>query len=287
MEIRQQHIVPKGIENIRLSDYAPTIFKDFIPSRKGIKKAIEKGAFRVNGELGKTGTWIKEGQCIELIELDKKVGKVFRLPLTIVYEDTDLALINKPAGIMVNGNSFRTIENALPFNLASSTSLDALMQPKVVHRLDAATNGLLLVAKTRTAQIHLGQQFEQHTIQKTYKAVTVGHLPDEQGLIDRPVDEKTAITRYKVIQKVNSVHRGNLTLVELYPQTGRRHQLRKHLAGLCCPILGDQLYGKEGAVLKGKGLFLSAIGLKFEHPKSGEILEFKIKEPNKFGRLMK
>lgn len=286
MKIQQKHIVPKGIEAVRLSDYAPAVFSAFIPSRKGIKKAIDRGAFRVDGQLGKTGTWIKEGQCIELLEIEQKARKVFKLLLEIIYEDQDLALLYKPAGFMVNGNSFQTIENALAFNLRPSTALDRLAQPRVVHRLDAATTGLLLVAKTRTAQIDLGQQFEQHSIQKIYRAVVVGHLA-EQGLIDSPVDKKGAITKFKTIKKVNSIHRGNLTLVELYPQTGRRHQLRKHLAGLDCPILGDLLYGKEGEVLKGKGLFLCAVGLIFKHPKTLELLTFRVSEPNKFERLMK
>lgn len=286
MIIKQKHIVPKGIEGIRLSDYAPAVFVGFIPSRKGIKKAIERGAFRVDGQQGKTGTWIKEGQLIELLELEKKPGKLFKLPLTIVFEDADLALINKPAGVMVNGNSFQTIENALLFNITESTALDSLAQPRVVHRLDAVTSGLLLVAKTRAAQIDLGQQFEQRTIQKIYRAVVVGHPPDE-GLIDALIDQKSAVTNYKIIKKANSVYRGDLALLELYPQTGRRHQLRKHLAGLGFPILGDQLYGKEGEVLRGKGLFLCAVGLSFVHPKNRELLKFRIAEPNKFERLMK
>ncbi|MCP4437667.1 MAG: RluA family pseudouridine synthase [Aureispira sp.] len=286
MIAKYKHIVPEGTLKTRLSDYAPAVFVDYIPSRKGVKKAIDRGAFRVDGQLGKTGTWITEGQCIELLELEKSTKKVFKLPLEVVYEDAFFAVINKPAGVMVNGNSFRTIENALPFNLKPSQELDALTNPRVVHRLDSATSGLLLVAKTRSAHMHLGQQFEQHSIQKIYKAVTVGH-PTEKGEIKTSVDQKQALTNYKTLEKVDSKFHGALALLELYPKTGRTHQLRIHLASLDCPILGDQLYGEEGKILKGKGLFLCAVGLRFEHPKSGLSMDFEIAEPNKFRRFMK
>jgi len=283
---KHKHIVPKGTVRARLSDYAPKVFVDYIPSRKGVKKAINRGAFWVDGKLGKTGTWIEEGQCIELLEVEKAAKKVFKLSLEVVYEDAFLAVINKPAGLMVNGNSFRTIENALTFNLKPSEELDALPNPRVVHRLDSATSGLLLVAKTRSAHMHLGQQFEQHSIQKIYRAISVGH-PVGKEEINSPVDQKQAVTQYKILEKTDSKYHGALALIELYPKTGRTHQLRIHLASLGCPILGDPLYGEEGKVLKGKGLFLCAVGLQFEHPKSGLPMDFKIAEPNKFGRFMK
>jgi RluA family pseudouridine synthase len=278
------HIVPPQLSPQRLSDYLCGVF-EALPSRKSVKKAIKKGRVFINDKLAHTGDWVQEGQIIQLAEEQAIAHKVFRLPLEILYEDAHLAVVFKPAGYMVNGNAFQTIERALPFNLKPSTLADAYPLPKAVHRLDRPTSGLLIIAKTARSHQALGAQFEHKTIQKQYQAIAIGQLP-LAGTINTPVDGKEAQTSYEVIEIVPSLRSGQLSLVRLYPQTGRTHQLRKHLAGLGCPILGDALYGIEGLVLQHKGLFLTAVGLQFTHPISQQELVFELPTPHKFTALM-
>ena len=145
------HVVPEGIGSVRFSDYAIEIFT-IIPSRNGIKKAIKRGDFLIDGVKAETGTWVKPGQLITLNESAVELP-VYRMVLPIVYEDNFIAVVNKPAGITVSGNRFKTVENTLPFNLMKSSAEDALKRSGPVHRLDSPTSGLLLVAKTRQARI--------------------------------------------------------------------------------------------------------------------------------------
>ncbi len=285
MIIRQTHIVPKNVEAIRLSDYVVGIFPQ-IPSRKGVKKAIKAGAIYVDGKHGNTGDWVSAGQKIELVELDKKPPKIYELDLPVIYEDNQIAVIHKPAGIVVSGNQFHTIQNALLHNLKISKAVDAYKLPRPVHRLDHATSGLLLIAKTTSAHIEISQQFENKTIQKKYQAVIIGKLANENGIIEAPIEGKSAITKYQVKQKSPSLKTSHLSLVDLYPLTGRTHQLRIHLANLGCPILGDKLYHGDKPLLQGKGLFLCAVELSFEHPLNKEKMNFRIDAPNKFAYRM-
>lgn len=275
----QKHIAQPDTAS-RLSDYAVGIF-EAIPTRKGVKKAIKKGAIYVNGEVGNTGTWVRKGDEVVLYDLDESPSKVYEFDLPIVFEDEDIAVINKSGGIAVSGNFFKTVQNALPYNLTKSKAIDALSIPRPVHRIDAATCGLLLIAKTKSAHLHLSKQFEQKTIQKQYQAIAIGQLP-ERGQIDTPIDGKPSTTVYETIEVVPSLKNEFLTFVNLYPITGRTHQLRKHLAEINHPILGDKLYGKEGLILWKKGLFLCAMALKFQHPKTGEPIQIRIEPPNKF-----
>lgn len=278
------HIVPRLERKQRLSDYLCGVL-EALPSRKSVKNAIKKGRIYVDGQRAYTGDWVQEGQEIKLLEDRAIHNKIFSLPLEILYEDDYLAIIIKPAGYIVNGNAFQTIERALPFNISLSQKADAYQEAKAVHRLDRPTSGLLVVAKTATAHQCLGAQFENKTIEKHYQAIAIGQLPPS-GSIDSPVDGKAAYTRYQVSQTVPSLKNGHLSLVDLYPQTGRTHQLRQHLASVGCPILGDALYGIEGLILKHKGLFLRAVGLEFIHPITDKKLAFNLPTPNKFVALL-
>lgn len=274
----------KTTEQTRLSDYAIGIF-DTIPTRKGIKKAIKKGAIYVNGAVGQTGTWIVSGDVLVLYDLEERLPKTFEFDLLVMFEDDDLAVINKPGGIPVSGNFYKTVQNALPYNLKVTTAVDALRIPRPVHRLDAATCGLVLIAKTKSAHLHLSKQFENKTIQKRYQAIATGKL-SLKGRIETPIDEKASITDFETVRVVPSLKNEFLTLVNLYPITGRTHQLRKHLAMLNRPILGDKLYGQEGLILWKKGLFLCAVELNFTHPKTGAATQILIEPPNKFGLIL-
>lgn len=204
-------------------------------------------------------------------------------PLTVLFEDDHLAAVHKPAGILVGGNSFKTIATALPQNLKSSLLPDS-NTPQPVHRLDFATTGVLLVGKTGSAIRALNQLFENKAIQKTYYAVTIGALPSN-GKITNLIDEKPSKSFYKVIETVTSERFGQLNMVQLQPKTGRRHQLRKHLLSIGHPILGDATYGFDNLVLKGKGMYLHAYSLKFTHPFTEEELLIKAKLPEKLKRI--
>jgi len=284
LTILETHIVPDNVSGIRLSDYAAGIFT-IIPTRKGIKKAIKKGAVYIDGELATTGRWVASGQVIQLIELVQKPSKVYQLDLEVIFEDNEIALINKPPGIVVSGNQFRTIQNALLNNLYISTAIDAFPCPLPVHRLDYSTSGLLLIAKTHSARRFLGKAFELRQIQKEYQAVVIGQTPD-QGVMEEPIKQKKSQTTFKTLKTVPSLKNGHLSLVRLIPLTGRMHQLRIHLSEAGFPILGDKLYGRPGMILKGKGLFLCAVGLQFTHPKTREQLKFRIPNPAKFQTFM-
>ena len=284
MLLIEQHIVPNDISNLRLSDYCANIFQQ-IPSRKGMKKAIDRGEVRLNGETAGTGRFIKTGDLIELMDLQKTPPKPYELKIPVVFEDDFLAVMNKPAGLVTSGNQFKTLQNCLLANLQASTAVDALKFPQVVHRLDAPTSGLVLVAKTAKSRIALSKIFENREIKKTYQAVVIGQ-PDVKGKIDIPVDEKEAFTSYKTTQTVPSLRNTHLSLLNLNPKTGRTHQLRKHLAAIGHPIFGDKLYGTEGEIYKGKGLFLSAVQLEFSHPVTGAEMLISIETPHKFSSLL-
>jgi 23S rRNA pseudouridine1911/1915/1917 synthase len=204
--------------------------------------------------------------------------------LDVVFEDDYLAIINKPAGIVVSGNKLMSVVNALPKNLKRSPLEDALKRPLPVHRLDFPTSGLLLIGKTTSAVTALGKLFEDKEIKKIYHAITIGEMKDK-GNVKTAIEEKEAFSKYKVIERKVSGKYNGLNMIMLEPSTGRRHQLRIHMSSIGNPILGDKDYGKEGFILQGKGLFLHASMLEFMHPQTGDIISITQPLPNKFRKL--
>ncbi len=279
----ETHIVPEKIKPIRLQEYGVGIFTG-CPTKSGLKKAIKKNAVLVDGKPASTAIYITGGETIQL-SLTKKAApkKKLDFPLDVLFEDEHLAVIHKPAGIVVSGNNFKTITRALPRNLKPSNLPDATT-PQPVHRLDHATTGLLLIGKTGSSIRRLNKLFEEKKVLKTYYAVCIQTMEHGGMIVDR-VDDKPAASRYKVCESVLSERFDRLNLVELQPESGRRHQLRKHLSGIGNPILGDKDYGKEGLILNGKGLYLHAYSLGFSHPFTGEQMHFEDKLPDKFNKL--
>ncbi|ANW96707.1 RNA pseudouridine synthase [Wenyingzhuangia fucanilytica] len=282
MKIIESHTSPNLPYGIRLSDYAVDIFAS-IPTKAGIKKAIKKGLILVNHQRGVSGQFITGGEKIELLENENLIKKNIDLTLEILWEDDYLAVIYKPAGLLVSGNKAKTVSNALAYNLKMSSQKDAV-KPQPVHRLDFGTSGLLLVGKTANSIRDLGKLFEDKNIQKTYEAVTIGEMKN-QGTIDFAIDEKESLSSYQVLKTVVSERFDKLNLVQLTPHTGRRHQLRIHCTHIGNPILGDVEHGIEGKILKGKGLYLHAKSLTFIHPYTQEKLTIKKESPNKFDKL--
>ncbi|MDP3312218.1 RluA family pseudouridine synthase [Lutibacter sp.] len=232
------------------------------------------------------GTWVQNGFVLELLESPQKQPKIFECILPIILEDNHIAIINKPAGLIVSGNYFKTVYNALPFNLEKSNCIDALPWPTPLHRLDSQTSGLLLIAKTKTAQVELQNQFKNNSIQKKYCTIVVGKVLTNQK-ITTPIEEKEAETTFEIIKIIKSLKYNDLSCLKVSPKTGRTHQIRIHLSSINYPIFGDKLYGNLENVHVGKGLFLAATELTFLHPKSFEKVHIKIDTPPKFLSLLK
>jgi RluA family pseudouridine synthase len=272
-------------EKTRIYDYLVGKLET-ISSRKGIKKAFSRKQISINGELAYSGDYVNQGDVITIHE--KEIGDLpyFEIELNVIFEDNELAIVEKPAGIPVSGNAYKTLQNALPDHLKRSTAKDYLAVPLPVHRLDAMTHGIVIVAKTHSTRVAFGRMFEARKIKKHYVAILQGKL-EGRGLLKTPVDEKSALTSFNAVCVYPSVKNNWISVVELSPVTGRKHQLRVHLSRLGFPIVGDRLYGKEGDTLKHKGLFLAAVGISFVHPKTNENLLFEIETPNKFNRFLK
>ncbi len=277
----ETHIVPAMDQIIRLQEYAPSVFKS-ITTRSGIKKAIKRQEILLNGRIAKTSDYIKENQRIELLQPEVLIKKIFKLQLEVIYEDDFLAVVNKPSGYPTSGNYFMTIENSLPYNLLPSVEIDALPYPTPVHRLDAPTSGLLLIAKTRKVQMQLHQEFENKNIHKTYIALVHGSTPGSME-IKEDIDQKSSLTQ---VRRIDLFKRKEIefSLLEVKPKTGRTHQIRIHLSALGFPIIGDKEYGKDTPTLK-RGLFLAAVGLQFKHPATGVDHCLKLPYPKKFSKF--
>ncbi|MDT7833238.1 RluA family pseudouridine synthase [Flavobacteriaceae bacterium S356] len=283
MQTKETHIVPPQEKAIRIQEYAVNIFTT-IPTRSALKKAIKKGLILVNDQTSSTSILLNGGEKIELLEQDTATPKKqFTLSLSVAFEDDYLAIIEKPAGILVSGNTFKSIDNALVQNLAKSNLTD-MVRPRPVHRLDYPTTGLLLIGKTSASILALNSLFEQRKVHKTYHAITIGSMT-QIGRIQSLTDGKEAVSHFKVLQSVTSNRFEELNLVELSPETGRKHQLRKHMSELNNPILGDTAYGKEGLILKRKGLYLHASKLEFTHPFTEEYVVVESKLPKKFIKI--
>ncbi len=277
------HVAEEQEIPVRLQEYGVGIF-DILSTKSALKKALKKKLIWVDGKIGTTATLILGGERIELKQsVERNNTRQIKLDLKVLYEDDYLAIVLKPAGIAVSGNQFLTVANALVQNLQKSDAFDAVL-PQPVHRLDYPTTGVLLVGKSSSAIIQLNRLFEKKQIQKTYYAVSIGQMK-QKDKITVPVDGKEAISSYEVEQSLVSERFGYLNLVKLQPKTGRRHQLRKHLSAIGNPILGDADYGREGLVLKGKGLYLHAYSLEFVHPITKEKFEVKNELPKKFKKL--
>jgi 23S rRNA pseudouridine1911/1915/1917 synthase len=279
----ETHIVPIIASPIRLQEYGVGIFIAAL-TKSALKKALKKELITVDGVVATSATFINGGETIKMsTPQDVNLNRKLVFPLKVLFEDEHLAVIHKPAGILVSGNKFKTVANALVQNVQRS-NLPDFARPQPVHRLDYATTGALLVGKTSSSIRALNKMFENKEIQKTYYAVAIGEMND-QGTIDSTVDGKASSSNYKLLKSVASKRFARLNLVELKPQTGRRHQLRKHLSGIGNPILGDKDYGVEGLILNGKGLYLHAYSLTFTHPFTNKTVLFEDELPERFKKI--
>lgn len=284
MNILDTFIVSSSHDQERLYDIAFLAFQKIIPSKKGIKKAIKRGCLLVDGAPGQSGWKINTGQRLDLLADFSKIPKIYELEIPVLYEDEHVVVVNKPAGLVVSGNEYRTLYNTLGHNINKSLQPDALPYPTPCHRLDKATSGCLIVAKTKTAQIDIGNQFAQKKIQKEYVAIVHGEI-EKSGNIQLPINNQAAESSYSLIEKVETTSGEFWSLVHMYPHTGRTHQLRIHFSAIGHPILGDKLYGTQGNILLHKGLFLCAKEVRFNI--AGQERRISLDLPKKYSRVIR
>ena len=283
MQLVETHIAQKLENPIRFQEYGVGIF-DTNPTKSGIKKAIKKGLIFIDENLATTSKYISGGEKIELYQSEKSsTFESLKLDLEVLFEDAYLAIIYKPAGVLVSGNKFVTIANGLAQNLKKSNQFDAV-KPQPIHRLDYPTSGLLLIGKTSNSITTLGKLFKEKKIQKTYFAVTIDKMKNK-GSISSSIDNRESLTDYEVLESVKSERFEFLNLVKLSPKTGRKHQLRIHLLSIGNPILGDKEHYLENKILNGKGLYLHAASLDFTHPFTREKLTISKELPKKFTKI--
>jgi len=241
----------------------------------------------VNNNLSTTATPLLGGEIITVYRDQTPSNKPsITLPLEVIFEDQHLAIIHKPPGIEVSGNKRYTIANALSNSLTKSNQEDALKRPEPIHRLDYPTSGCLLIGKTSSSVMKLNKSFQEKKIDKVYYAITIGNQKSS-GTIKSNLEGKSSISHFEVIDTVASIKYEALNLVKLIPETGRKHQLRKHLAAIQNPIMGDNQYGTDGNKGMGNGLYLHAYSIKFIHPATALTISEHIKLPKKFTRIFK
>lgn len=278
--------IPVDIQKVRLSELDPSLFQS-IQTKSALKKAIKSELVELNGEFGSTGDFVSNGDTVRVYQNHEQKEKAqIEHSLKILYEDKFLAVIVKPAGMLVSGNKRMTVENALKHNLSPSHEEDALTFPEPIHRLDFATSGALLVGKTRGAVVALNQLFEERRIKKKYLAVCIGDLPKE-GDIKTPIDGKEAMSSFRLLATRQHGTFNKLNLLEVTIHTGRRNQIRLHLAGIGNPIYGDQKFSPEDIHFRNLGLFLHAHSLGFKHPLTGKEIAVEAGAPKKFKRLFR
>jgi 23S rRNA pseudouridine1911/1915/1917 synthase len=262
--------------------------KDMEPdlSRTQIKELILEGKVKVNGQKAKPHYRLKPGDVLnwQIPAVAQSSLRGENIPLIIVFEDKDIIVLNKPSGIVVHpgaGNREHTLVNALLFHTRELSSISD-ERPGIVHRLDKETSGIMVIAKNNHSHLELAKQFKKHSIERRYIALVAGLIDFDEGVIDIPIkrhvldrkkmsvsftdEAKPAQTRYHVLKRYPQY-----CAVELFPQTGRTHQLRVHLNYLGHPVLGDSVYGKKASFSR---LALHAKDLGFNHPSSGEFIKF-------------
>ncbi|MBQ1821307.1 MAG: RluA family pseudouridine synthase [Clostridia bacterium] len=266
-------------------------------SRSKIQNLIKAGAVEKNGKQCKANAEVKTGDSIRM-HVQRETGVSMptpeNIPLDVIYEDADLAVINKPKGMVVHpapGNETGTLVNALLFRFRTLSDTGGATRPGIVHRIDRMTSGLLVVAKNDAAHEALAKQFALHTAHREYLCLVHGNLKDESGTIDASIgrhktdrkkmavteDGRRAVTHWRVLQRF-----GTETLLDVRLETGRTHQIRVHMAFIKHPILGDEVYGSSAPKLGLNGQALHGYRLTFQHPKTGETMSFTAPLPDDF-----
>ncbi len=273
-------------------------------TRSRLKKLIEEGQVSINGKtVLKSGESIKAGDSVSLVipEAVEYAVQAENIPIDIVYEDEDLAVVNKPKGMTVhagNGVASGTLVNALLYALDSLSGIGGVVRPGIVHRIDKDTTGLLVVAKNDKAHLSLAGQIAEKTCKRTYLALLEGNVKEDSGRVvtdigRHPTDRlkmavlpdgkgKIAVTDFEVVARFA----GEFTLCKFHLQTGRTHQIRVHAKHLGHPIAGDPVYGYKKQKIRADGQLLHAYRLELTHPTTGERMAFNAPLPPAFEEIL-
>ena len=282
---------------VRIDKYLAEVMSDY--SRSFLQKQLKDGNVTVNGKREKASYKVAEEDEIAVLIPDNLEPDIQaeNIPLDILYEDDQLLVVNKPKGMVVHpspGHYTGTLVNALMYHCKDQLSgINGVLRPGIVHRIDMDTTGALVVCKTDIAHQSLAEQLKVHSITRKYRAIVHGNLTVDSGTIEgdigrHPTDRKKmavhvrngkpAVTHYQVLQRF-----GNYTYVECQLETGRTHQIRVHMSSIGHPLLGDEVYGPKKCPVAGlHGQTLHAMVLGFQHPLSGEYMEFTAPLPEYF-----
>ncbi len=291
-------------ENIRIDKFLADEAEGL--SRNYIQKLILEGNLYVNGAVVKSNYRVKDGDEISFLIPDSIQPEISaeNIPLDIVYEDSDLLVVNKPKGMVVHpaaGHYTGTLVNALMYHCTDLSGINGILRPGIVHRIDKDTSGLLVCAKNDFAHSSLAEQLKIHSITRKYEAIAVGVFKEKSGTIDKTIGRssndrklmaagvpggRSAVTHYNVINQF-----AKYAHIECVLETGRTHQIRVHMKSINHPLLGDITYGGklseyklEGNPLEGQTLHARVLG--FNHPRTGEYMEFSSELPEYFLKLL-
>ncbi|MGN0734024.1 MAG: RluA family pseudouridine synthase [Emergencia sp.] len=272
-------------------------------SRSFIQKLFEKGNIKVNGEICTSKKYkAAEGDKVEIVlpEPELLTVEAENIPIDIVYEDDDVLVVNKPKGMVVHpaaGNYTGTLVNAVMYHCGDRlSSINGVIRPGIVHRIDKDTSGLLMIAKNDMAHESLSAQLAEHSITRKYRALVYHNIKEDEGTVDAPIgrdpknrlrqavtdqNSKNAVTHYRVLERF-----GKYTLIEAQLETGRTHQIRVHMSYIKHPLVGDQVYGPKKQSLNVDGQMLHAKVIGFVHPRTGEYMEFDSELPEYFTEIL-
>ena len=270
-------------------------------SRTRIQQIFEKDEALIMGRTVKPSYKVKTGDVISITLPEVVRADILPedIPIDIVYEDDDVAVVDKPQGMVVHpapGNYSGTLVNALMYRLSSLSSINGIIRPGIVHRIDKDTSGLLVIAKNDRAHEALASQFAEHSVTRRYIAVVHGVITENEGVINAPIgrdkndrkafcvtdqNAKHAVTHYSVLKRL-----GDITVLRLRLETGRTHQIRVHMKYIGHPVVGDRIYGRDSALdRKYDGQLLHAAVLGFAHPADGREVRFVSQLPDYFTGL--
>lgn len=272
-------------------------------SRSFLQKLIEDGRLSINEKICTSKKYkVEEGDQVEIIIPEPEVLNIQaeNIPLDIVYEDADVLVVNKPRGMVVHpavGNYTGTLVNAIMYHCGDRlSSINGVIRPGIVHRIDKDTSGLLMIAKNDAAHESLSRQLAEHSITRKYTALVYHNFTEDEGTVDAPIgrdqknrlkqavtwqNSKNAVTHWRVLERF-----GRYTLIEARLETGRTHQIRVHMAYVKHPLVGDMVYGPKKQELTEEGQLLHAGVLGFIHPRTGEYMEFSSPRPEVFENIL-
>jgi len=285
--------------NIRLDKY---LMDKTELSRNKIQSLIVSGKILVNDKVVKSSYNVHEDDIINIVSMDNEdfVVEAENIPLDIVYEDDDLLVVNKPSGMVVhpgNGNYNHTLVNALMYHCNDNLShVNGMIRPGIVHRIDADTSGLLLVAKNDYSHNDLARQISEKSVVRKYVCLVQGIINEDTATIDAPIgrdsrdrkkmcvtgdNSKDAITNIRVLERYK-----DSTLIECVLETGRTHQIRVHMSYINHPVVNDPVYGYKKLDDESFGQMLHAKEIGFVHPKTKEFMDFRVDPPKRFMEIL-